>query len=289
MSNGTGHLFGGDWTQEKLRMLRNYLREYTKIMAKQPFTFGYIDAFAGAGYIRAEEAIENETSLFPGFDDEESKKFLQGSVQTALEVEPPFQKYVFIEKDAKSFQELTKIKQKYPRKEIDLVNTDANEWLLDSCDKDWTSHRAVVFLDPYGMQVKWETMEAIAKTKAIDVWILFPLGIGANRLLKRRGNLPPEWEEKLNELLGTVEWKKRFYESNPTLFGGESRNKTIDLQGIGNFYNERLKEIFEQVADNPRPLYNSRNNPMYLFCFAAANPKGGPTAVRIARHILKNA
>ena len=42
------------------------------------------------------------------------------------------------------------------------------------CDKDWSLHRAVLFLDPYGMQVEWATIEAVAKTKAIDLWLLFP-------------------------------------------------------------------------------------------------------------------
>ena len=35
------------------------------------------------------------------------------------------------------------------------------------------------------MQVDWSTFEAIAATKAIDLWILFPLGQAANRLPSR--------------------------------------------------------------------------------------------------------
>jgi len=31
------------------------------------------------------------------------------------------------------------------------------------------------------MQVDWTTLEAVASTQAIDIWILFPLGIGVNR------------------------------------------------------------------------------------------------------------
>ena len=41
----------------------------------------------------------------------------------------------------------------------------------DLCHKDWSSHRAVLFLDPYGMQVEWTTIEAIARTGAIDLWL----------------------------------------------------------------------------------------------------------------------
>lgn len=51
----------------------------------------------------------------------------------------------------------------------------------------WRSfrRRAVVFLDPFGMQVEWRTIERIGQTKAIDLWILFPLGVAVNRFLTK--------------------------------------------------------------------------------------------------------
>ena len=33
-----------------------------------------------------------------------------------------------------------------------------------------------LFLDPYGMQVEWATIESIAHTQAIDLWLLFSAG-----------------------------------------------------------------------------------------------------------------
>ena len=57
------------------------------------------------------------------------------------------------------------------------------------------------FSNPYGMQVEWTTIEAIAATKAIDLWILFPLGIGVNRLLTKSGDIPESWRKRLELLL----------------------------------------------------------------------------------------
>lgn len=34
-------------------------------------------------------------------------------------------------------------------------------------------------------------------------------------------------------------------------------------------------------------LERVRNNPLYLLCFASANPKGAKTAIKIAQDILK--
>jgi len=36
-------------------------------------------------------------------------------------------------------------------------------------------------------------------------------------------------------------------------------------------------------------LRNSSNNPLYLLCFAAANERGKPTALRIANYLLSEA
>lgn len=285
MSNETRSLFGGDWTRQKLEMLADYLSAYTTIMKEQPFRFGYIDAFAGTGYIREEPGPDEET-LFPVVEEEE-RQFLEGSVRTALEVEPPFNAYVFIEQDEDVYEELLKVRDDYPEKDIRCFNEDANDLLMELChERDWTQHRAVVFLDPFGMQVKWDTVEAIADTRAIDLWVLFPLGIGANRLLTRDGNIPDGWRRRLTEVFGTVEWEDRFYQRRKTFFG-EAKEKVVGLEDIGQFYEERLEEVFADVAPNSRALYNSRGNPMYLLCFAAANPKGAPPAVRIAQHILE--
>jgi hypothetical protein len=34
--------------------------------------------------------------------------------------------------------------------------------------------------------------------------------------------------------------------------------------------------------------YNSKNDPLYLLCFAVGNKKGAPIAIKIAQDILKN-
>ena len=43
-------MFGGDWTDTKLAIVRNYLSAYNTALKKQPFTRVYVDAFAGTGY-----------------------------------------------------------------------------------------------------------------------------------------------------------------------------------------------------------------------------------------------
>lgn len=58
------------------------------------------------------------------------------------------------------------------------------------------------------------------------------------------------------------------------------------VETIGRYFNERLESVFAAVAPEPRVLRNSAKNPMYLFCFAAANEKGAKIALKIANHLL---
>jgi three-Cys-motif partner protein len=286
----TPHDFGGDWTDEKLERVRKYLVEYTKIM-KGKFRFAYIDAFAGTGYRTLKQEDDPEELMFPEIAEQESQRFLEGSARIALQVEPKFDKYIFVEKDEKRFEELKKLKQDFPdfADRIELHNKDANAFLQPLCRLDWSKRRAVLFLDPYGMQVEWKTIEAVAETQAIDLWLLFPLGVAVNRLLKKDNDIDPVIRERLDRLFGSTDWHDAFYRviKVPGLFGEETRiEKVGDFDAISQYFIARLKTIFAGVADNPLPLYNSRNNPLYLLCFAAGNPRGAVTAVKIAKHIL---
>jgi three-Cys-motif partner protein len=87
--------------------------------------------------------------------------------------------------------------------------------------RDWKKERAVVFLDPFGMQVKWDTVATLASTGPVDLWYLFPLGVGVSRLLKRDGNISEAWQKRLDLLCGTGDWRAEFYpvQTQANLFG----------------------------------------------------------------------
>jgi three-Cys-motif partner protein len=289
--------FGGGWTAEKLERVRKYLVAYTVIFARNPkaqkLVSIYVDAFAGTGYRTKPPRLDAQTALFEELAEPEAEAFLKGSARIALEVEPPFKRYLFIEQDAARAQELEALKQQFVERagRIEIVRQDANTYLRAWCKQtDWRICRAVMFLDPYGMQVDWSLIESIARTKAIDLWILFPLGVAVNRLLTR-GELPPKnWAQALKRILGTEEWRDTFYsrQIEQTLFGNEEvRTKEADFDKIGRYFVERLKTIFTAVANNPLPLRNSRNIPLYLLCFAVGNPRAASTALKIAQNILR--
>lgn len=286
-------IFAGDWTEEKLERVKKYLPACTTIIKKYFKEFFYIDAFAGTGYREAETKDSNE--YLNDLDEKEIEKYADGSARVALQIKPDFSRYIFIEKVKPRFNKLEKLKTDFPEKanRIILVNDEAYIYLRKFCrESDWTQTRAVMFLDPYGMQVSWDTLKTIAETKAIDLWYLFPLGVAVNRLLKKeKKEIPEAWAKKLDDIFGTDQWRETFYKKKieRTLFGSmDSIVKDTDFDGIIDFFLERLRSIFVGVAENPLLLRNSKNNPLYLLCFAASNNKGATTAIKIAQHILKN-
>lgn len=296
------HSFGGDWTTSKLRCLDKYLRAYTKIVNGKFNEYIYIDAFAGTGWLTLKEnelRVEEQPSLFSllespeNVSDKEIDDRLDGSARIALKVTPAFSQYFFIEKDIHRFRELQKLREEFPEKRIVFENSDANVIIQQICRRyNWLNDgvRAVLFLDPYGMQVSWETIELIAETQAIDLWYLFPLGVALNRLLKNDGNISDANRRRIDAVLGTSDWYDSFYttieESN--LLGSQtSTSKTANSKALCDYFMRRLDSIFSGVASNPRMLLNSKNNPLYLLCFASANPKGSITAIKIAQDILR--
>ncbi|HGJ64669.1 TPA: three-Cys-motif partner protein TcmP [bacterium] len=290
------HEFGGNWTEDKLERLQKYLLAYMTIFSENPkakmLKTIYVDAFAGTGYrSKANEIICPD--LFDEWNEKDSDEFLKGSPVIALEIEPSFKQYIFIEQDSERYNELQNLKQQFhsKRDRIEIIQADANKYLRNWCEHtDWIKNRAVIFLDPYGMQVEWSTIEAIAGTKAIDLWLLFPIGMSVNRMLTRKGIPPDKWVQCLNRIFGTEDWQEAFYATHTelTLFGEDERQtKEANYTKIGQYFVDRLKTIFEEVANNPLTLRNSKNVPLYLLCFAASNPRGSKTAIKIASHILK--
>lgn len=286
----TGHLFGGTWTEEKLAQVERYLKAYLKALKDKPFKLMYIDAFAGTGSRALKQTTSLSLNLFA--EDDDAIEFSAGSVRRALEIEDPkpFDKYIFIESNPERFEELRGLEKEFPERKIEFHKQDANIWIQKNFREKWKGHRAVMFLDPYKMEVEWKTIESIAKTEAIDLWLLFPLGSSVNRLLPRDGEINEGWRAILNRLFGSEDWYNYFYNisKETNLFGiTEEKKVKKDISVIADYLVSRLKTIFPGVSEKPRFLYNSKNNPIFLLCFACANEAGADIAVRIADHILK--
>ena len=261
---------GGFWTEEKLRIVKEYLEAYTTALRKQMgFKLMYIDAFAGSGMTKLKDG-----------------RSIPGSALNALEIAHPFDSYVFIEKDQDKVDTLrTLIKTRglddcSSEFMVEDVNTGIPRLMAST---DWNIFRAVAFVDPCATQTDWTTIETIAQTKRVDVWYLFPLS-AVTRELPRGGRPDPTWVDNLNRVFGDDQWLGRFYIPNPQMNlldieDDEIRN--VNQIELKNYILERLRTVFHFVSDRPRILYNSNNSPLFMLCFAMGN--GDEKAIRLGR------
>jgi three-Cys-motif partner protein len=285
--------FGGPWTAQKLDVVEDYLVAYLNALKAQPFRLEYVDAFAGSGSCappRSKERPADQAELeLVELCEAEAIGFIDGSARRALGTVLPFDRYWFIETSRSNRAALHGILDDYPSvaDRVTIAPDDANDFLRAYCAGDWRGRRALVFLDPFGTEVEWATIEAISDTEAIDMWYLFPLG-AICRMTPESGAIPPDWAARLTRVLGTDAWRTEFYrESDQTsLFDEPSHVRTMTPEGVSDLIETRLRGVFAGVA-KPAILRNSKNSPLFLLCFAASNPRGAPIALRVANHLLK--
>jgi three-Cys-motif partner protein len=280
------------WAREKLDALGQYLNFYTTVLKNQGHwlrgTF-YVDAFAGPGLsrIRTKSKASEPPGLFgpdPESDAAETE-FLKGSPRVALDIANPFGSHLFVERAPQRIAELQAIKAEYAdRRRIKVQEGDANAALQawSASGIDWQHHRGVVFLDPFGMQVPWSTIEALAKTKAIEVLINFPLGMAIQRLLTRSGEIPEGWQMSLDTFFGSPEWRNIAYEEGEDLFGPKTRKVSDAGARLLEWHRGRLRQAFGHVS-TARLIKNMRGNPLYYLIWAGPNA----TSLKGAEHILR--
>ena len=92
-----------------------------------------------------------------------------------------------------------------------------------------------MFLDPYGMDVEWATLEAIAATEAIDVWFLFSLSGLYRQATRRSSDIDPSKRAAITRILGTNAWEKELYSDvgQRDLFDErQEKQRTPDVRGL---------------------------------------------------------
>jgi len=93
--------------------------------------------------------------------------------------------------------------------------------------------------------------------------LLFPLGMGVSRLLKRSGDIPEAWKARLDALLGDSSWYDEFYrvERTVTLFSTDEEHVVkASTETIGRHFIHRLESIFSGVSPQPAQAPENSNN-----------------------------
>ena len=275
----------GDWSVDKLNILRVYSERYALILRNQTdvapgrrLSYGYIDAFAGAG-----EHIHKSTG-----------EIIPGSPLNALRVRHAFDEYHFIDLKPSRVLRLRKLCSEYENAFVHEGN--CNRVLLEKLLPKFRYEdfrRALCFLDPYGMNLEWEVLETAGKMRSIEIFLNFPiLDITRNAKRKSLELVDPVHRARMTAFWGTDDWHTSMVKQSDqqNFFGAllDSGDNTPEIETVDGYtiakaFQQRLKDVADfQFVPDPVPMRNRKEGLLYFLYFAGNNATGN----RIATHIL---
>lgn len=141
------------------------------------------------------------------------------------------------------------------------------------------------------MSVEWATLEAIAATKAIDLWYLFPINALIRQAARDYDKMEDYKRAAFTRVLGTSDWQDEIYHppAQQNLFGdGPTAERDADVAKFDLYVKRRLGLLFPKVLD-PLPLMGGNLQKFSLY-FAISNdsPKALERAEGIARDIMRS-
>jgi three-Cys-motif partner protein len=290
MMSGNAQQFGSAHTEKKLQTVQKYLGVFTTALKKQSFELLYVDACAGSGSSQA-RAKSGQAQLIDVDD------ITRGSAVRALEVRPAFDRYFLSDTKRANIRSLTTVvSEEFPdlQDRVTILQADANAALVDLCRKtNWRASRAVVFLDPFGLQMTFSMVKELAQTQAVDLWYLVPV-LAMSRQVKSDGSILEPGGRRIDDLLGTDLWRKGVAveeDRGTDLFG--PIEPSIKKVGNAGWFEKvainQLKSVFMGgVLEQTLPLGRGGLHEFSLV-FACANPKPGANtlAMRLAGAVLK--
>ncbi len=274
----------GDWSVDKLRILKDYSAAYAVILQSQrnehtggrQFFTSYIDAFAGAG-----EHIHKTTGAV-----------VKGSPLNALELATQFDHYDFIDLNPDRVGRLQKLAEK--RRNVTIHHGDCNQVLLKTVLPKYPYDkfcRALCFLDPYCLQLDWKVMRTAGQMRSVEIFLNFPIH-DMNRNAKRKNidDVDPTTRARMTKFWGDESWHTAMFApskqaSLPGLFEDAAPElEKVDQASFVAAFQQRLRDVagFKHVP-KPVPMRNSKGAVIYYLFFASNNPTGA----RIAKDIMK--
>jgi three-Cys-motif partner protein len=246
----------GYWSLVKHDIIKQYASAYSRIIStrKNPSLYHvYIDAFAGSG-----THIRKDTG-----------EFVPGSPLIALDIKPPFKEYHFIDFNPDKVNRLLLITA--GRQDTYIYYGDCNKVLLDEVFPKvrWEDFkRGLCLLDPYGLHLSWEVIQAAGQMRSIDLFINFPIADINRNVLRRNSDIVHSTSiERMNKYWGDDSWREEFSTGQGSFFGWRLKQGN---DAIAKAFQQRVNVVagFKNVSEG-LPMRNSRGAIIYYLFFAS--------------------
>lgn len=242
----------GPQSAEKHYFLERYINVFTKSM-KGKWSLHFIDLFAGAGMERLRG----------------SGKLQWGSPMLAAHAPKPFDGLHLCELDRGKYDAL-KARMDRHRPDAQIVNGDANQVAAQIARKIPRGALSLAFLDPYGLQLNFATLELLANLRA-DLIIFFPDRLDILRNWKEYYYDKPN--SNLDRYLGLDSSWRTVLDATPP---------SQCIEALKRLYRARLKErLHYPIVEHERIPTTGR--PLYYLVFCSRNDLGAKFWKEIVR------
>ena len=250
----------GAWAAEKLDYLARYIDVFETAMRRKWPVRNYVDLLAGPG----KNIVRDSGTI------------LLGSPLLALTATYPFAGYFFADRSDENTKALQQRCAASPHSQrVDIRTGDCNDLVNDIVayirPDDWRSLN-LAFLDPEGMELRWETVVRLATVRRMDLIINYPEG-GLNRYMPKAFGKADQ--TRVDDFFGDRAWREIYHD-------WQNSGAPLGLhRRLMDFYKERLQELgytkFRQVdqgGDEPLIRNVRRRAPLYRLLFASKHPLG---------------
>jgi len=258
----------GSWSKIKHRKVAYYCSLFATSMKMKWDCRVYIDLFSGAGKCKIRDTDE----------------IIIGSPLHALNVDDPFDEYVFCETDLEYMAALKKrVNLYFSDRKCSFVSGDINNnvrTLLDILPVFSREYKglSLCFVDPYKKgELEFSTLSKISNALYVDFLVLIPTYMDINR---NELNYTQPGNNSLDSYLGTPSWREVW------------STRTHHNRSFGSFIADQFGQqmsnlgfIYEGLNDMELVRMNTDHNiPLYHLAFFSKNSIG----LRFWRETIKN-
>ena len=250
----------GFWTENKLDMLSGYLPAFTQASARATATV-YLDLFAG----------QDENTM------RETGHAIRGSLQRALETRPPFAVVRGFELRTERARSLeAAYRQQHPGRDVVIHAGDVHQ-ALPSALAELHRYRwapTFAFVDPDGIEARWELLQALADHRAGDKKVELFLLLASSQIGRVvNGALDTEHraraEGQITALFGCDQWRPILQARQGGRLDAEQARDELT-----NLMRWRLEKDLGYAYTHTLRLTNTGGVPLYDMVFATDHPAG---------------
>ena len=245
----------GPWAEDKYRYVGMYAEMFSTGMKNKWPRRLYLDLFSGPGYSRVRD----------------TGRVVLGSPMIALSLPDPFDEYVFSDESPEALDALrTRVVGLDQQLPVTYIPGDANVAVARIVKvvsaTPSKSTLSFCFLDPYKLNIHFQTVQRIAEGRAVDFLILLALYIDANRNIQWYvGDDNPT----IDLFLGDRTWRPRWKTA-------ERAGDSI-VKFLANEYSARMGQIgylTMTLEDMVKVRTRDKRLPLYYLAFFSKHARG---------------